>query len=104
MDLSRLASWALAAGVASVGLWLASYSWIIGVLLEVDESAFESLSFSPWLLAEVGAILFGVAAVCLGLAVSSQVPRSQLRRARVGFVMGAVAGSLSLFSLVMPVG
>jgi len=96
----RLASWALAAGIASVALWLASYSWIIGVFLAIDESAYESLSFSPWLVAEIGAIVFGIIAVCLGLA----VPRGRLRRARVGLVMGAVAGSLSAFSMLMPSG
>jgi len=104
VNFRRLASGALLAGIASVSLWLASYSWIIGGFLEVDEGAFESLTFSPWLVTEVGAILFGVMAVCLGLAVRRWAPRSQLRRARVGFAMGAVAGSLSLFSLVTPVG
>ena len=39
MNLRRLASGALLAGIASVSLWLASYSWIIGAFLEVDEAA-----------------------------------------------------------------
>ena len=84
-------------GALAVAAWLASYSWLLGAVIPMQGLDF---SPSPWLIAEVVAVVVGAAAVVVALAGSVDGVRVR-RRARVGAVMGGVAATLALLSLAL---
>jgi hypothetical protein len=90
---------ALGLGVLSVLLWLASYSWLVGLTPPLQ---WLSPGSSPWLIAEAAAAVTGALAVLGGLLVI-RGPASGARRNAIWAVsLGAVAMVLSVLSIAWP--
>lgn len=87
----------VALGWIAVVAWLASYSWLLGAVLPMQDV---HVTTSPWLVAEVVAALVGAAAVVVAMAGSVE-GAPVTRRARAGAVMGGAAAALALLSLAL---
>ena len=61
---TRLPKVAFWLGIASLVLWLMSYSWIILAAFEIEGP---ELTFSPWLVAELLAVGVGLIALVVGI-------------------------------------
>jgi hypothetical protein len=86
----------LGLGVLSVVLWLASYSWLLGLTPPLE---WVSPGSSPWFVAEAAAVVVGAVAVVGGLLLL----RTARRAAWWAIALGAVAAGLSLLSIAWPV-
>jgi hypothetical protein len=86
---------ALTLGIVAVVAWLMSYSWLLGAIIPMPDIPF---AVSPWLLAELVAVLVGFSAVVVALAGAGGF-RGMSRRAGAGAVMGGLAAALALLSL-----
>ena len=86
----------LALGLLSILLWLASYSWILGVTPPTQGI---SDTASPWWIAELAAVPAGALAVVGGLVVAGRSPRGARRVPLWGAALGGFAAALSLWSL-----
>jgi hypothetical protein len=86
-------------GVLSVLLWLASYSWLVGLTPPLQ---WLSRGSSPWLIAEAAAAVTGALAVLGALVlVRSSAPGTR-RTAIWALSLGAVAMVLSVLSIAWP--
>lgn len=91
----------LGLGGLAVFFWLASYSWIVGLALPTH---WIWPDVSPWLIAELAAVVVGAVSLCAGLLLAWRSPSEELRRTPLlGAVLGGVAMALSLLSLVATV-
>ena len=89
----RLLRWpVLGMTVVSVVLWLASYSWLVGVTPPLE---WISPGSSPWFIAEVAAAAVGALVVVGGLLLLRTSRTTALWSASVG----AVVTALSLLSI-----
>jgi hypothetical protein len=85
-------------GVTAVTAWLLSYSWLLGVVLPMPAL---DLAVSPWLVAEILAVIAGAGAAAVPLAAGARPAAAPMsRRARTWAVLGGVAGGLALLSLM----
>ena len=89
----------LALGVLSVVLWLASYSWLLGVQLPTQ---WISRELSPWLIAEIAAVVTGAVSLVGGLLLARWSTRDVRRMPLWAAGLGGFAMVLTLVSLVMP--
>ena len=88
---------AMALGVMSVVLWLASYSWILGL---TPPTRWISRTASPWWVAEVAAVGAGVLSLVAGLVVATRSPGAR-RFPLWAAALGGFAAAMSLLSLSM---
>ncbi len=96
----RLLRWpVLGLSVLSVLLWLASYSWLIGLTPPLH---WLSPGSSPWLIAEVAAAVTGALAVLGGLVLIRSAYPDTRRTAKWAVSLGAVAMVLSVLSVAWP--
>lgn len=92
---------ALVLGVTSAAAWLLSYSWLLWAVLPLPwPEGTEEVSpwLSPWFVAEVAAVVLGLAALAVALA-SRPAGGRMSRRGRTGAVLGGAAACLALLSL-----
>lgn len=89
----------IALAVAGVVCWLASYSWMIG-LVPPTEALFPGRS--PWWVAEVAAVPLGAGALVLGLIAARGAEGPARRRARTAAFAGGAAAALAALSLSLP--
>jgi hypothetical protein len=85
----------LGVGVLSVVLWLASYSWLLGLTPPLE---WISPGSSPWLIAESAAVVVGALAVAGGLLLL----RTSRRVAVWAASLGGGAALLSALSIAWP--
>ncbi len=90
---------ALGLGVLSVLLWLASYSWLVGLTPPLQ---WLTPGSSPWLIAEAAAAVTGALAVLGGLLVIRGCASGPPRTAIWAVSLGAVAMVLSVLSIAWP--
>jgi hypothetical protein len=88
----------MALGVLSVVLWLASYSWIIGL---TPPTQWISRTASPWWVAEVAAVGVGILSLVAGLAVARRSAEGTRRLPLSAAALGGFAAAMSLLSLSM---
>lgn len=82
-------------GLVAAIAWLASYSWMLGAVIPMQNLEYR---VSPWLVSEIVAVVVGAVAVLVALAVSRKgAPWSA--RSRTGAILGGGAAVLSLLSL-----
>ena len=89
---------AMALGVLSVVLWLASYSWILGL---TPPTRWISDTASPWWVAEVAAVGAGVLSLVAGLTVAMLSAGGARRFPLWAAALGGFAATMSLLSLSM---
>jgi hypothetical protein len=89
----------LALGVLSVVLWLASYSWLVGV---TPPTQWISRELSPWLIAEIAAVATGAAALAGGLLLARGSTGAARRIPIVAAALGGFALVTTALSLAMP--
>lgn len=87
---------AMALGVLSVVLWLASYSWILGL---TPPTRWISRTASPWWVAEVAAVGAGVLSLVAGLVVAMRSAGPARRFPLWAAALGGFAAAMSLLSL-----
>jgi hypothetical protein len=90
---------ALPLGVLSIILWLASYSWLLGL---TPPTRWLSPDASPWLVAEMAAAGTGAVALVAGLLVARSSCGAALRAARLAAVSGGFVMAMSLLSIAQP--
>lgn len=83
------------AGLA-VFFWLASYSWIVGL---APPTRWISSDASPWLIAEIAAVLLGVVSLCAGLLLAWRSPSGQRRTPLLAAALGGFATAMTMLSL-----
>jgi hypothetical protein len=86
----------MALGVLSVVLWLASYSWILGL---TPPTQWISSTASPWWVAEVAAVVAGVLSLVAGLVVAMRSAGGARRFALWAAALGGFAATMSLLGL-----
>jgi hypothetical protein len=99
VDLQVLRWPVLGLGVLSMLLWLASYSWLVGLtppLQWLDRGS------SPWLIAEAAAAVTGALAVLGGLILVRGAAPGPRGTAVWAASLGAVAMVLSVLSIAWP--
>lgn len=90
---------ALPLGVLSIMLWLASYSWLLGL---TPPTRWLSPDTSPWLVAEIAAAGTGAVSLVAGLLMASSSKGKALRTARLAAASGGFAMAMSLLSIAQP--
>jgi hypothetical protein len=90
---------ALTLAVLSVMLWLASYSWLLGL---TPPTRWLSPGASPWLVVEVAAAGAGALSLVAGL-LTSRLSRGEASRSgRLAASLGGFAMGMSLLSVALP--
>jgi hypothetical protein len=77
-------------------LWLASYSWIVGL---TPPTRWISAEASPWLVAETAAALLGLVALCVGSLVAWRSPSGERRSPLLAAATGGFAMAMSVVSI-----
>ena len=90
---------ALVLGLLGFVLWLASYSWLLG-LTPPTRSLFPDSS--PWFVAEAAAVPTGALALALGLGTAWRSAAEHRRVPHVGAALGGFAMVMSLLSITAP--
>jgi hypothetical protein len=85
-------------GVLSVVLWAASYSWLVGL---TPPTEWISRTASPWLVAEVAAVVVGVPAVVGGLVLAGRRGNGGRRTAVWAVALAGFATTASAVSLAL---
>ncbi|MGN6575180.1 MAG: hypothetical protein ACTHKG_05795 [Nocardioides sp.] len=88
---------AIGLGGMAVLLWLASYSWIVGL---APPTRWISADASPWLVAETAAAVLGLGALGTGSLVAWRSPAGTRRAPLVAAASGGFAMTLSVLSIV----
>ena len=98
-----------ALSMAAAACWLASYSWVLGLIVPEDVlflviplAPLLSLNISPWLVAELAAILLGLAAAGVAVRVVNEKRDGHRRAAILAGLGGTAVALLSFFSLASP--
>ncbi|GAA4409676.1 hypothetical protein GCM10023168_28620 [Fodinibacter luteus] len=98
-----------ALSTAAAACWLASYSWVLGLIVPADVLALVipmalllTLNISPWLVAEIAAILLGLAAAGVAVRVVGEKRDGRRKAALLAGVGGAAVALLSFLSLASP--
>jgi hypothetical protein len=94
----QLSRAAIAAGFVSVALWLASYSWMLGL---TPPTRWISRTASPWWVAEVAAVGAGTLSVVAGVVVATRSTGRDRRLSLWAAALGGGVAALSLLSLSM---
>lgn len=90
---------ALPLGVLSIMLWLASYSWLLGL---TPPTRWLAPDTSPWLVAEIAAAGTGAVSLVAGLLIARSSRGKALRAARLAMASGGFAMAMSLLSIAQP--
>lgn len=90
---------ALPLGVLSILLWLASYSWVVGV---TPPTQWISRTASPWFVAEIAAAGAGALSLIAGSVVARWSTREARRIPICAAALGGFVTAMSLLSIAMP--
>lgn len=94
-----LGSAVLGTGVLALFLWLCSYSWILGV---TPPTPWIDPEVSPWLAAEIGAVVAGGLSLSAGLLLRLVAGARSSRASLYGAAVGGLVMVATLASLLAP--
>lgn len=89
----------LGLGCLALLLWLASYSWVVGV---APPTRWVSPEASPWLVVEIAAVAVGAVSLGSGLLLAWRSPAGQRRTPLLAAALGGFAAAATLLSLLAP--